>query len=79
LLDQAVTAAGLADFGDPWFLQPLRQLIEFINAEGDLLEKDTPSVQVIRGCLVDRLRLVDFVKKNPQVRAENVEVAGIVI
>jgi hypothetical protein len=79
LLDQATRTAGLKDFGDPWFLKPLAQLVEFINTEACLLSNDCPSVHVIRGNLVDRLRLVEFVKNNPKVCDENVDVAGIVI
>ena len=42
LLDRAIRATGLSDFGDPWFLQPLRDVVAMINAEAGLLSRDEP-------------------------------------
>jgi hypothetical protein len=79
LMTQARRIANLEDFGDPWFVDPLRALIEFVNLEANLITTDCASVEIIRGCLVDRLRLVDFLKKNPKVYDEKVDVGGIVV
>lgn len=64
---QAQSIASLTDFGDPWFVEPLEALIDFVNRDADLLTPDCASVEIVRGCLVDRLRLVDFLKRNPKV------------
>jgi hypothetical protein len=59
LLDRATKATGLSDFGDPWFLEPLRDIVAMINAEAGLRSRDEPPVQWLAGNLADRLRLVD--------------------
>jgi hypothetical protein len=79
LMSQAQRIAGLEDFGDLWFEQPLTTLVDFINREANLFSVDCSAVDIIRGCLVDRLRLVDFLKTNPGVHREKVEVGGIVV
>jgi len=60
-------------------MEPLQVLIDFVNREADLITTDCASVGIIRSCLVDRLRLVDFLKKNPKVYDEQVDVGGIVV
>src|SRR5262245_66155144 len=79
LMDQAAKAAGLTDYGDPWFTGPLRQLVEFINKEAALPSPDAPPVLGLIGNLADRLRLVDYLKRNPGVRDERLDVAGVII
>src|SRR5262245_48373534 len=79
LMDQATKAAGLTDYGDPWFTGPLRQLVEFINKEAALPSPDAPPVLGLIGNLADRLRLVDYLKRNPGVRDERLDVAGVII
>ena len=78
LLEDARRAADLDDFGDPWFMEPLGKLVAFVNAEAALISTHNPSVQVLVDYLMDRLRLVDYLKKNPGVRDEKVDVAGII-
>jgi hypothetical protein len=79
LLDEARASTGLTDFGDPWFIQPLDALVNFVNAESGLTAKDAPPVQLMVKMLVDRLRLVDFVKKNPKVHDEKLDVVGVIV
>jgi hypothetical protein len=79
LMGRAQKLADLEDFGDPWFLQPLEALIDFVNREANLITTECASVETIRGYLVDRLRLVEFLKRNPEVHREEVDVGGIVV
>jgi len=79
LLNQASKNAGLTDFGDPWFLEPLNGLIGFVNREAGLTSADAEPVQHIVQMLCDRLKLVDFVKRNPDVVNEKVHVAGVIV
>jgi hypothetical protein len=79
LLERARQAAGLSDFGDPWFLEPLSQVIDMINAEAGLHSDDEPPVRTIVDSLALRLRRVDYLKRHPQALEEQVAVAGIII
>ena len=79
LLHKARGATGLDDFGDPWFLTPLRKLVEFINTEGRLRSADCQPVENILNKLIARLEMVDFVKKHPEVHDEPIDVAAIII
>jgi Sulfotransferase family len=79
LLAAARTASGLSDFGDPWFMEPLSRLVGFVNAEAGLTRVDAPGVRVVEGYLADRLRLVEFLKKNPRALDEDVQVGGIIV
>jgi hypothetical protein len=79
LMDRACKAAGLTDFGDPWFTAPLGRLAGFINEEAALPSADAPPVLGLIGNLADRLRLVDYLKRHPRVRNEELDVAGVII
>ncbi len=79
LMELAQQSTGLADFGEPWFRGPLDQLLDFIHRDlGPLPERD-PRVQILVGNLGDRLRLVDHLKRHPEVRAQPIDVAGVII
>jgi len=77
---RAHTAAeGLTDFGDPWFEVPLKKLVEFINTEGGLTSDKCLPVDILIMSLRDRLKLVDYLKRHPEVRDEKIQVAGCII
>jgi hypothetical protein len=79
LKDMAQQATGLADFGDPWFIEPLNRLLEFINHDvGPLAEQDRRT-GILVGNLSDRLRLVDHLKRHPAIHDTKVEVAGVIV
>lgn len=80
LLDAARRRAGLDDFGDGWFLEPMDRFIDAANREARL----TPAgfagqTEVIVKGLVSRLRMIDDIKRYPEILAEQVEVAGIIL
>jgi hypothetical protein len=80
LLQQARERAGLTDFGDLWFLEPMDHFIEASNREGLLTPAGREgTVEVIVKGLVSRLRMVEDIKKHPEILDEQVDVAGIIL
>jgi hypothetical protein len=79
LMEQASRKAGLTDFGDPWFMEPFEALIGFVNTEGGLKSADVWPVRRVVDMLCDRLNMVEYIKRNPAVLDEKVDVAGIII
>ena len=80
LLDQARDRAQLTDFGDLWFLEPMDQFIAASNREGRLTPAGhTSTTEVIVKGLVSRLRMVEDIKRHPEILDEKVEVAGIIL
>jgi hypothetical protein len=79
LLDAARARAGLADFGDEWFLNPLERLVGALNGEARLKSAEAGPVQRIIYSLIERLQLVDTLKRQPEILDENVRVAGAVL
>jgi hypothetical protein len=70
---------GLTDFGDAWFLDPLANLVGMVNAEGGLKSDDESPVRGLVNCLADRLQLVDYLKRHPEVEDERLDVAGVIV
>jgi hypothetical protein len=72
--------AGLEDYGDLWFLEPLGKLLEDMRAEANLSEA---GIRNQRGrminSLVSRLRLQDALKRNPEIHDETVTVAAVIV
>ncbi|WP_375194241.1 sulfotransferase [Sphingobium sp.] len=80
LLDLARDRAQLTDFGDIWFLEPMDQFIAASNREGRLTPAGHASTtEVIVKGLVSRLRMVEDIKRHPEILDEKVEVAGIIL
>ena len=68
LLARAKKKAGLSDFGDEWFLEPLKILVDAINREAHL----TPLGKLIQrqrliDALVVRLRVEQLYKDHPEI------------
>lgn len=80
LLAEARAKAGLEDFGNLWFLEPLNKLLESIRAEANLTEGGVLNQRgrMISG-LVSRLRMMDAIKRNPEIMDEEVTVAGTIV
>jgi hypothetical protein len=79
LLDAARQSTGLSDFGDAWFMEPLKVLVDCINRDAGLPSADVPPVQHIGDMLCDRLKLAAYLKQHPAVYDENIEVVGIIL
>ena len=71
LMRRASETAGLDDFGDRWFEEPLSGLTALINREAALESDDTAGVRTIVRYLADRLKLVDYLKRHPEVAPRN--------
>lgn len=80
LVARAQEQAGLSDFGDTWFFANIDALIPALNTEARLSEAGvaSASAMIVNG-LVNRLRHVDLVKRNPEILEETVEVAAVVV
>lgn len=80
LLDAARHRAGLDDFGDTWFCEPMDKFIESANAEARLTPAgfEAQTEVIVKG-LVSRLRMVEDIKRHPEILDETVEVAGIIL
>lgn len=80
LLDAARSRAGLDDFGDTWFLEPMQRYLDAANREACLTPAGAAgqSEVIIKG-LVSRLRMIDDIRRHPEILGERVEVAGIIL
>jgi len=80
VLAEARRQAGLEDFGNLWFLEPLNKLLESMRTEADLnaVGLQNQRGRIIHG-LVSRLRLMDAIKRNPEILDEKVTVAGVIV
>jgi hypothetical protein len=80
LLEKARTRAGLSDFGNEWFLEPMAQFIAAANAEARMTHAgfDAQSEVIVKG-LVSRLRMIDDIKRHPEILEEKLDVAGIIL
>lgn len=77
LLAAARAKAGLSDFGDEWFVEPLRVLVESLNTEARLspfgLELTRRRLTAL---LVDRLRLRELQRAHPSIEDIDATVAA---
>lgn len=80
LLAEARRRAGLADFGDPWFLEPLGVMLEALDREAQLSEAGVAAhrERIVTG-LVNRLRAIDALHRHPEIADEAVDVAAIIV
>lgn len=80
LLAAARDRAGLADFGDTWFIEPMDAFIESANREAKLTPAGIAGqTEVIVKGLVSRLRMIEDIRLHPEILDETVEVAGIIL
>lgn len=76
----ACARAGLADFGDGWFFEPMERYLAAVASEANLSDAGVAAQRetIVKG-LVSRLRMVDDVKRHPEILGEQVSVAAIVL
>jgi len=80
LLATARERAGLADYGDTWFVEPMDRYLAAARAEARLTEAGLAGqVEVIVKGLVSRLRMIEDIRRHPEILEEEVEVAGIIL
>ena len=78
MLARARKQTGLSDYGDEWFLTPLRVLVDSINAEARL----TPvgrwiQRQRIEAALATRLRLEDLLRRHPEIH--DIDLGNVIV
>jgi hypothetical protein len=79
LLAAARDKAGLTDFGDPWFLEPLDVLVKALNTEAGLSALGTELTRRrLTALLVDRLRLRALQAAHPEIADAEVDVAAVI-
>lgn len=77
LLAAARDKTGLSDFGDEWFVEPLRVLTTALVAEARLSELGVALTrQKLTALLADRLRLRALLSTNPEILEEEVTIAA---
>lgn len=73
MLAAAQEQTGLGDFGDEAFHEPLERLIHALNSEAKLNDFGQLRAQMtIDSGLVNRLKIVDYVKQNPDVEQQEI-------
>lgn len=80
LTDQAVQRTGLSDFGDLWFREPLGILLRSLREEADLSPQGV-QIESERqiAALMNRLYMVDALKRHPEIEKEEIRVAAVVV
>ncbi len=80
LLTAARDRAGLSDFGDTWFFEPMDHFLAAAHAEARLSPAGIAGqAEVIVKGLASRLRMIEDIKRHPEILDEQVEVAGIIL
>lgn len=80
LLQMARERTGLSDFGDTWFFEPMDHYIEAANTESRMTPAGhAAQTEVIVKGLASRLRMMDDIRRHPEILNETVEVAGIIL
>jgi hypothetical protein len=80
LLDGLERQTGLHDFGDPWFLDPLRQLLGALREEASLNELGLfAAVGQLRKVLKDRLFAQAILAQNPHIAGRSLSRPVIVV
>ncbi|SLK00698.1 Sulfotransferase family protein [Novosphingobium mathurense] len=80
LLAAARERTGLSDFGDTWFIEPMDRYIAAANTEARLTAAGIAAqTEVIVKGLASRLRMVEDIKRHPEILGETVEVAAIIL
>jgi hypothetical protein len=74
LLESAIEATGLADFGDPSFRDGLDVLVGSLNDEAELNEIGRPAAEAaVTAALVTRLQVIDHWNHHPELAEQRVQ------
>ncbi len=80
LEEEARSQTQLSDFGDGWLLGHLEALIPILNSEARLSEAGAASARgMIVGALGNRLRHIELLKRHPEIRQQEVNVAAVLV
>ena len=80
LLELASARAGLTDFGDQWFLEPMDRFLQAASREAHLTPAGVAAqTEVIVKGLTSRLRMIEDLKQHPEILDEQLSVAGVIL
>jgi len=80
LIAEAKKRTGLSDIGDTWFYEPLDLVLKCANGESRLSETGKIyQSELMVSYLSNRLKMVDLLKRHPEIHDEKVEVAAAII
>jgi hypothetical protein len=80
LVAEARRRTGLSDIGDTWFYEPMGVLMAATKAEAKLSEMGRIyEAERIVSYLANRLRMVDLLKRHPEIHDEEVKVAAAIV
>ena len=80
LLELAAADAGLDDFGDPWFEQPMEVLLESVREEARLnAAGDFSAMQQFHKVLKDRLWAQMWFKRHPEILARPIKRPVVIV
>ncbi len=80
ILADARRQSGLNDFGAEHFIEPLGVLLEAVRTEAHLTDVGAAGqrARMVNG-LVNRMRMIDAVKRHPEILDEEAQVAAVVV
>jgi len=79
LVAEARSRTGLEDFGDEWFFTNLDKFLECLKGEARLSMNGAHYArETIITSLVNRLRFIDAIKRNPEIDDEEIQVAAVI-
>ena len=80
IIAEARETAGLTDFGDESFRQPMRMLLKAMEEEAQLNEigRITQRARIV-GLLVNRLRTEDYFKRFPEICEEEIREPLVIV
>jgi hypothetical protein len=80
LLAEAERRTGLSDFGDSWYFEPLKVVLACTEKEARLSQAGRAmEAERIVTCLANDLRLVEALKRHPEIADEKVTVAAAIL
>ncbi len=80
ILAEARRRTGLEDLGDTWFLEPMQRFVDAANSEARLTEAGVAGqFETAVNNIANRLRMIEDLRRNPEILDEEVEVAGVIL
>lgn len=73
LMSAAKERTGLSDWGDDWYLEPLRWLVESVNTESELTEFGAAAFpEMLIAHLINQLEVNDWYKRHPEIDEQEI-------
>ena len=80
ILADASAAAGLDDFGDDSFREPLKVLLNALDTEANLtLAGRAGQYERLRNLLINRLKVEGWISRHPEILDEKIEAPVVIV